>query len=330
MKKVLVAMSGGVDSSVACAILKEQGYDLIGATIKTWSSDECRDEKAKGCCSIKDVTDARMVAGRLGIPYYVLDLSENFKEKVIDNFVETYLEGQTPNPCIHCNNSVKFGPFLDKAKELGCDYVATGHYARLVTHPTSGLLSVQEGADLTKDQSYVLFGLTQEQLKRTLFPVGEYSKKRIREMAVDLGLSVADKPDSMEICFVAKGEVVGKHKGYHHYTIGQRKRLHVTDKTPFYVLSIIPSKNQVVIGKKEELAKKTMKVLEMNWVIEPEEKEYSVKIRSRHSKSTARIVKWTPEEAEIEFIDPVDAISPGQAAVIYDKDIVIGGGWIIS
>ncbi len=349
--KVLLGMSGGVDSSVAAAILQKQGIEVIGATIKTWSSNECRDEKAKGCCSIKDVTDARLVAGRLGIPFYVLDLSDDFKETVIDNFVQTYLSGQTPNPCIRCNNSIKFGTFLQKAKELGCSHVATGHYARIAHDIETNVYAVQEGIDKSKDQSYVLFGLTQDQLAKTLFPVGEFSKKEIRAMAAELGMVTADKPDSMEICFIPKhysdfikqqgielpgegnfvdasGQVLGKHQGYHQYTIGQRKRIDVTDQTPYYVLKINPTTNEVVIGKKDELAQKRLHAIQMNWMKQPEEKDYTLKIRSKHIKAPARIIEWSTSEATIEFKDPVDAISPGQAAVIYDEDIVIGGGWI--
>jgi len=350
-ERVLLAMSGGVDSSVAAHILKRQGYDVIGATIKTWSSEECRDERVKGCCSVQDVGDARAVAGKLRIPYYVLDLSSDFKEKVIDSFVATYLDGKTPNPCIRCNNDIKFGIFLRKAEELNADFVATGHYARRAWDAAEGCWYIREGKDRSKDQSYVLFGLTQEQLAKTLLPVGDYDKSDIRKMAAELGLRIHDKPDSQEICFVSKhygdvieaqgiplpgrgeivdraGNVLGEHEGYHRYTIGQRKRIRVTDETPYYVLGIDKDKNLVFVGKKEELKSFRMTIEDVNWMRHPHSPDYQVKIRSRHQKSPARLITYSKDEALIEFYEGESAVSPGQAAVLYDGDAVVGGGWI--
>ena len=351
MSRILLAMSGGVDSSVAAYILKEQGHDVIGATIKTWSSDECRDERVKGCCSIQDVGDARSVAGKLGIPFYVLDLSADFKEKVIDNFIESYLDAKTPNPCIQCNNHIKFGIFLRQAEALNVDFVATGHYARRAWDEKTQRWYIREGRDLTKDQSYVLFGLSQEQISKTLLPVGDYHKIEIRKMAEAIGLNVHDKPDSQEICFVSKhysqfiqkqgielpgkgdlvdvaGKILGQHEGYHLYTIGQRKRILVTDKTPYYVVRIDRDQNRVIVGKKEDLKSFRMTVEKVNWMRTPNRKDYQVKIRSRHTKSQVRLVEYSNDEALIEFYEGESAVTPGQAAVLYEDDGVIGGGWI--
>jgi tRNA-specific 2-thiouridylase len=352
-KRVLVAMSGGVDSSVAAYLLQKEGYEVVGATIKTWSSDECKDERAKGCCSIRDITDARAVAGRLGIPYYVLDLSADFKTKVIDYFVSTYVEGRTPNPCIQCNTHIKFGIFRQKAEEIGADWIATGHYARRGQDPVTGRYFIREGLDHSKDQSYVLFGLSQPQLKKTLLPVGEYQKSDIRVMAQELGLRVFDKPDSQEICFVSghysdflksagadlpgagdvvdrSGKVLGRHEGFHLYTIGQRKRLGVTDPTPFYVVDVDAGNNRIVIGKLADLDRKRMRITGINWMQDPAVKDYTVKIRSRHSKVGMHILEFKNDTAVVEFCSSQTAVTPGQAAVIYDGDSVVGGGWIQS
>lgn len=344
-------MSGGVDSSVAAYLLQKDGYEVVGATIKTWSSDECKDERAKGCCSIRDITDARAVAGRLGIPYYVLDLSADFKTKVIDYFVSTYVEGRTPNPCIQCNTHIKFGIFRQKAEEIGAEWMATGHYARRGQDPETGRYFVREGLDLSKDQSYVLFGLSQEQLSRTLLPVGEYQKSEIRAIAQELGLRVFDKPDSQEICFVPghyadflrtaganlpgagdvvdrSGRVLARHEGYHLYTIGQRKRLGVTDPDPLFVIDIDAKANRIVIGKREELDRQRMRITGINWMLSPKPKDYTVKIRSRHTKVGMQLLEFQNDQAVVEFCSPQSAVTPGQAAVIYDGDAVVGGGWI--
>ena len=352
MPRIVVAMSGGVDSSVCACLLKEKGHDVIGVTIKTWESGECRDEKSKGCCSLRDIDDARSVARRIGIPYYVMDLSSGFKEKVIDYFVEEYLQGRTPNPCVECNRHIKFGLLMEKAKELEAEFVATGHYARIGFDEAQRRYFVREAADLSKDQSYVLFGLSQGQLARTLFPVGEMRKAEVRAAAARWDLRVFDKPDSQEICFVkthygdfvkqaaagrvpgkgelvtAAGEVIGTHEGSHLFTIGQRKGIRITNPTPYFVTEIDSAKNRVTVGPEEQLLKKTMVVRQVNWLLNPRLGLVDVKIRSRHGKWAAEITGIGDDEAEIQFKSPQKAVTPGQAAVFYENDRVIGGGWI--
>lgn len=350
-KRVVVAMSGGVDSSVCAYLLKEQGFDVVGITIKTWSNDECRDEKSKGCCSLNDISDARAVARNLNIPFYVLDLSSDFQEKVIDYFVDEYFLGRTPNPCIECNNHIKFGLLHEKAVQMGAEWIATGHYAR--KELLAGRYCVREGVDRSKDQSYVLFGLTQEQLKQTLLPVGELSKKEVRAIAEKIGLRVHNKPDSQEICFVKskygdfvkeyaperlpghgnivneEGVVLGSHEGAHLFTVGQRKRLRLPEPSPYYVTRIRPETNEVVVGHESDLLASRVVVQKMNWQLEPREgEELSVKIRSRHEKSGARIVSLDGQRVEFEFKDAQKAVTPGQAAVFYRGENVLGGGWI--
>jgi tRNA-specific 2-thiouridylase len=351
-KRVLLAMSGGVDSSVCGWLLKERGYDVVGVTIKTWTRDECRDERSKGCCSIRDIDDARSVARKMDIPYYVMDLSPDFKEKVIDTFVDEYLAGRTPNPCIECNRHIKFGVLLQKAKELDASFVATGHYARKSYDETEGRYTVSEGVDVSKDQSYVLFGLSQEQLVKTLFPVGELEKTQVRAIAEKIGLRVFDKPDSQEICFVKKsyvdfvketvperlpgpgdlvrsnGQVVGRHDGFHEFTVGQRKRIRLTTARPYYVTDIDPYSNRVTVGFEEDLRRSQMRVGRVNWMLRPRTGRVEVKIRYKHSKMPASISPIDHESVQVRFDRPQMAITPGQAAVFYDGARVIGGGWI--
>lgn len=350
--RIVVAMSGGVDSSVCAYLLKEAGHDVIGVTIKTWGSDECRDERSKGCCSIRDIDDARAVARKIGIPYYVLDLSPDFKEKVIENFVDEYLKGRTPNPCIECNRHIKFGVLLEKARELEASFVATGHYARKGYDEVEGRFFIREGVDLSKDQSYVLFGLTQQQLSKTLLPVGNMEKRQVRAIAEKLELRVFDKPDSQEICFVknqyidfvkeyapgrlpgkgkfvtADGEVMGEHEGSHEFTIGQRKRIRVTDAQPYFVTAIDAEKNVVTIGREDELLTGEMSVRNVNWLLNPRCGKLLVKIRSRHDKTEAEIIDISASNVQVRFKAPQKAVTPGQAAVFYDGDRVLGGGWI--
>lgn len=347
-------MSGGVDSSVCAHLLEKEGHEVIGVTIKTWSSDECRDERSKGCCSIRDIDDARAVARKLGIVYYVMDLSPSFKENVIDYFVDEYLSGRTPNPCIECNRHIKFGGLLKKAEELEADFVATGHYARKGYDDIEKRYFIREAVDSTKDQSYVLFGLTQEQLSKTLLPIGELKKSEVRRIAGNLSLRVFDKPDSQEICFVkssygafvneyaperlpgsgnfidSEGRVLGQHEGSHLYTIGQRKRIQITNPTPYFVTAINAKKNTVTISSEEDLYRDAMVVERVNWVLNPRVGNIEVKIRYKNQKTQARIVEIGSDRARIEFEEPQKAITPGQAAVFYDGDRVLGGGWISS
>lgn len=350
--RVLVAMSGGVDSSVCAHLLQDRGYDVIGVTIKTWTTEECGDERSKGCCSIRDIDDARAVARKLGIPHYVLDLSPDFKTNVIDNFVDEYFAGRTPNPCIECNRHIKFGILLEKARELEADFIATGHYARKIYDETQKRYAIREGVDASKDQSYVLFGLTQKQLEKTLLPVGEMHKKEVRAAAERLGLRVADKPDSQEICFVKSdygsfvkkfaaerlpgdgvivdrdGQKLGTHEGSHLYTIGQRKRIRVTNEKPYFVTGIDSASNTVTVGFEDALFASTMQVRRAQWMLEPRLGAIHVKIRSRHEKAEAQILSVDADRVTVRFKKPQKAVTPGQAAVFYDGDRVLGGGWI--
>ncbi len=346
-------MSGGVDSSVCAYLLKEKGLDVIGVTIKTWANDECRDEKSKGCCSLRDIDDARSVARKINIPYYVMDLASDFKQSVMDYFVEEYLAGRTPNPCIECNRTVKFGILLDKARELEAQSVATGHYARIGFDGDQKRFFIMEGADLSKDQSYVLFGLDQDQLSKTLLPIGDLQKSQVRSIAEKLGLRVHDKPDSQEICFVKNkytefvkqaaperlpgkgvfvgtdGKIMGEHTGSHEFTVGQRKRIRITDPSPYFVTQIRADKNEVVIGREKDLYAERMIVRRVNWQLRPRLGEVSVKIRSRHEKTPAAISKIISDsEVEVTFHSPQKAVTPGQAAVFYEARRVLGGGWI--
>lgn len=346
-------MSGGVDSSVCAHLLIEQGYDVVGVTIKTWSSDECRDEKSKGCCSLRDIDDARSVARKLNIPYYVMDLSADFRGKVIDYFVDEYFRGRTPNPCIECNNHIKLGALLRRAEELGAAFVATGHYARKEFVASEGRYCVAEGRDAGKDQSYVLFGLSQRQIERLLLPVGDLEKKEVRRRAGELGLRVHEKPDSQEICFVrgkygdfvkghspgrlpGKGEILseagqalGQHEGSHLFTVGQKKRLRLDNAPGYFVTAVKPESNQVIVGPEQALMASGMSVCRVNWQLARRLGEVTVKIRSRHEKTPAEIVS-IGEEVNVRFKFPQKAVAPGQAAVFYDGARVVGGGWIES
>jgi len=351
VKRVLVAMSGGVDSSVAAAILKEQGYEVIGATMKIWPKETCGMHGERSCCSLDDIEDARKVCNNLGVKHYVLNFEKIFREEVIDYFAKTYMKGRTPNPCIICNEKIKFGGFLKKARELDCDFISTGHYVRI---ENNGAFRLKESADKSKDQSYVLFSLKQGQLKKAIFPVGDLKKNEVRKMAEELGFEVFDKKDSQEICFVtdnkysdfikeycgveskdgdivdSDGRVLGRHKGYWNYTIGQRRGLGVSAKEPLYVTEIIPESNLIRVGEFSNIKRKKFIVKDaiLSHGLKDMPKDVEVKIRYTHKKAGATLRDIGDDKIEVEFSKPQEAITPGQAAVFYDGEYVLGGGWI--
>ena len=353
MKRALIAMSGGVDSSVAAYMMKQEGCECIGATMKLFENEDAGILREKTCCSLDDVEDARRVASNLGIPYYVFNFTADFREKVIDNFVRAYENGATPNPCIDCNRYLKFERFFRRAMELECDYVVTGHYARIEQRDGRWLLL--KAADEKKDQSYVLYSLTQFQLAHTRFPLGNMHKTETREIAEANGFANAQKKESQDICFVPDGDyaaaikrftgktypegdftdmdgnVLGRHKGIIKYTIGQRKGLGLALKQPMYVCRKDMEHNSVVLGLNDDLFSKSLDVYDMNWIAfdePPAEFRAKVKIRYRQAEQWATITPTGADSAHVEFDEPQRAITSGQAAVIYDGDIVVGGGTI--
>ena len=356
-KKVVVGMSGGVDSSVAAWLLKQQGYDVIGVTMQIWQDeDESTLEEHGGCCGLSAVDDARRVAASLEIPYYVMNFKQDFKENVIDYFVDEYVNGRTPNPCIACNRYVKWESLLKRSMDIGADYIATGHYARVDKLP-NGRYSIRTSKTAAKDQTYALYNLTQEQLSKTLMPVGDYAKDAIRKMADDIGLLVAHKPDSQDICFVSDGDyasyieenteyksrpgnfvlsdgrVVGTHKGIIHYTVGQRKGLGLSLGHPAFVLEIRPETNEVVVGTKEESMSCYVRANQVNFMaVEDltEPKRVWGKIRYNHKGAWCTVEKAGEDEILCTFEEEQRAITPGQAVVLYDGEYVLGGGTIIS
>ena len=366
-KTVAVAMSGGVDSSTVAAMLRAQGYDIVGLTMQLWNQRrlagrEGMPESVQGrCCSIDDVYDAKYVAQQIGIPHYVVNQEDRFERDVVRPFVGEYLSGRTPIPCSLCNNHLKFDQLLITARQIGADLLATGHYARNEYDAEGGRWLLKRPADLAKDQTYFLFGLTQEQLSRTLFPLGEMRKPQVREEARHAGLNVlADKPDSQEICFVpggdyklfidayledkgeqlpdtsgelvmSNGEVIGRHDGIHNFTVGQRKGLGVATGNPLYVLEIRGDKRQVIVGGGDELLSRTLLAKRMNWIAVDDLREpmrVKAKIRHRHEAADSVVEKTGADEVLVTFDQPQRAITPGQAVVFYDGDVVVGGGWI--
>lgn len=347
-------MSGGVDSSVAAYLLKKQGYEVAGATMKIWPKELCGKQPLKACCSLKSIEDARSVCRVLGIPFYVLNLTREFEKEVISYFIEQYRTGRTPNPCIMCNEKIKFGIFLKRARLLGFDYIATGHYVRLTFDKRIKRFKLREALDKSKDQSYVLFPLTQAQLRRSLFPLGDYKKLDARNIAKRIGLKVHSKPDSQEICFVLgdykdflrerlrdeiepgpiihkNGRVLGRHKGICFYTVGQRKGLGLGYHNSLYVIKIDKNSNSIIVGERKDLLSRTLFAKRVNWVSIPKPKnkiQILARIRYNHRKSKAVVSKTKDENWRVDFLKGQRAITPGQAVVFYEKDTVLGGGWI--
>ena len=351
--KALIAMSGGVDSSVAALLIKQAGYECMGCTMRLYDGDGTAEGEST-CCSLSDVEDARSVAMRLGMPYQVFNFKEEFESRVIQKFADSYIQGITPNPCIDCNRYLKFGKLHDRGKELGYDYVVTGHYAR-IEQLEDGSYALKKALDPTKDQSYVLYSMTQEELAHTMFPLGGMSKTETRKIAEENGFVNADKPDSQDICFVpdgdyarvvekytgvksqpgnftdSSGNVIAPHKGIIHYTVGQRRGLGIASSEPYYVCRICPENNTVILGRHQELFSSETDVKEVNWISGTAPSgpvRCKVKIRYRHKEQPALVTPTGPDTVHIVFDEPQRAITPGQAAVFYDGDIVLGGGVI--
>lgn len=377
-KRVVLAMSGGVDSSAAAVLLKQQGYEVIGLFMRSGATEEpqvCKTSLAadlpilspkahkQGCCSASDAADARRVADSLDIPFHALNFQDAFA-RIKDYFADEYLAGRTPNPCVMCNNWLKFGKLWEFAQSVGAEHIASGHYARVVSgdatndgQRTTVLKSspaLTRGMDRSKDQSYVLFGIKKEILDRVIFPVGNFEKTEIRELARQTGLRVADKPDSQEICFIpdndyvgfleryrghhdtagelvdTAGNVLGRHEGYHQYTIGQRKRLGITFGAPRYVVAVEPTTRRVVIGTREDLLEPVLEANRLNWLIDDVPSRFSchAQIRSQHEAAAAEVHVLDEDRVRVDFAEPQFGVAPGQAVVFYDGDRVMGGGWI--
>jgi tRNA-specific 2-thiouridylase len=355
--KVVVAMSGGVDSSVTAALLKEDGYQVIGATMQIWPSNDLAKEAHKfgGCCGFDAVSEAKSVAHSIGIPHYVMNFRKEFAQKVITNFCREYSLGRTPNPCIRCNEHIKFDSLLNRAKELDADFIATGHYARIEHDEVNDRYILKKGVDRGKDQSYVLYMLSQNQLKHALMPLGVFTKEKVRQIAREMGLSVADKAESQEICFIPdgnysrflkeymqemvkpgpildrEGNTLGEHRGILFYTIGQRKGLGISAEEPLYVVAIDRGRNAIIVGSKEDVCSDELIAADINWIARQSPKQplqLKAKIRYRHREADAFITSISSREAHVKFKQPQMAIAPGQAIVFYDNDTVVGGGTI--
>jgi tRNA-specific 2-thiouridylase len=359
-------MSGGVDSSVVAGLLHRRGQRIVGLTMQLWNQRRLPELTPEGgstgrCCSLDDVYDARYVAQHLGIPYYVVNFEQRFEEQVVKPFIDEYLAGRTPIPCTLCNNFIKFDQFLDMAAGVGAETIATGHYARISFDESTGRQQLRKSADAGKDQTYFLFGLEQEQLARTQFPLGEMTKPQVRELARDLGLPVAEKPDSQEICFVPNGDyagfidayfreqgiasehtrgeildlegrVLGEHSGVHHFTVGQRRGLRIAAAEPLYVIATDPAAQRVIVGRNDELLRARLAAKDVNWISIPPiaaPVRAQVKIRNKHLAALATLYPAGDlARVEVHFDEPQRAVTPGQGAVFYDGDLVLGGGWI--
>ncbi len=354
-------MSGGVDSSVTAVLLKEQGYDVVGITMKTWdyTTSGVKNQKETGCCSLESMNDARAVAVKMDFPHFIVDIREEFGDWVIERFVDEYMAGRTPNPCVLCNTHIKWAALLRRADQLGCDYIATGHYARVRFDETLQRYVISKGKDTNKDQSYALWGLPQEHLARSIFPLGHYTKPEIRRMAAEFGLThVADKPDSYEICFIpdnnyrnflrkqvpnlddrvgrgtfvlSDGTVVGEHEGYPFYTIGQRRGLNLALGYPVYVTHIDPETNTIIVGPQEELFRQRLVARQINLIKYPnlyEERPIIGKIRYKDEGAPGVVWQTGEDELQVAFAEARRAITPGQSVVLYEGDDVVAGGWI--
>lgn len=348
-KRIMVAMSGGVDSATTAALLKSEGHEVIGVTMQLWDYGDAEG----GCCSVDEVRDARRVADQVGIPHYVVNYMDKFKEFILSDFINKYMDGKTPSPCVLCNEYMKFDFLLKRSLELDADYLATGHYAR-IEKDDLGNYRLQKAVDSNKDQSYFLFTLKQKELSRVLFPLGDKTKEEVRSIAEGFGLKVAKKPESQNLCFITgssykdflkdhteasntegdmvdtSGNIIGKHEGIFSYTIGQRRGLGYANGKPQYVVRIDTKNNKVVIGDEEDIYSKTLIVNGLSWVSQVSDSEFEVnaKIRYRHKENIANLVINNKDEAIVNFHEPQRAITPGQAIVFYNDDKVIGGGWI--
>ncbi len=354
--RALIAMSGGVDSSMAAKLMLDRGYSCIGCTMQLYDHDLGEDpQNRKTCCSLTDIDDARRVCGRIGIPHQIVNYKEEFREKIMEHFVAQYEQGLTPNPCIDCNNLMKFGLLFRKADELDCRYIVTGHYARI--EEKNGIFHLKKALDPAKDQSYFLYGIPQERMKRILFPLGEYTKEEIRSLADGAGFVNAAKHDSQDICFVPDGDyasmirtfrghdypegdftdregrILGRHKGIIGYTIGQRRGLGISAEAPYYVCDICPENNTVILGSNDDLFHRELTVSGLNWITgTPAQREFrcKVRIRYRHAEQDAVVSILSEDRIKVTFDEPQRAITKGQSAVLYDEDEVLGGGIICS